>query len=72
MHSSLFSLFTGNGYPKYGGIGGQGGCVQFIASEKVTMSQLAKMYAPNDLPTNFNKILIFFKYFIHIIGIAVM
>ncbi|XP_055301278.1 GTP-binding protein 10 homolog [Sitodiplosis mosellana] len=32
----------GNGYPKYGGIGGQGGCIQFEANEKVTLNALAK------------------------------
>lgn len=32
----------GNGYPKYGGVGGQGGCVQFLASDKLTLNELAR------------------------------
>lgn len=40
--NSLFFSKQGNGYPKYGGIGGQGGCVQFEANEKLTLNQLAK------------------------------
>lgn len=43
---SFFQLnvccFLGNGYPKYGGIGGQGGCVQFVADEKISLNNLAK------------------------------
>lgn len=35
-------LFEGNGYPKYGGIGGQGGCIQFVANEKSSLVHLAK------------------------------
>lgn len=50
----LLNLFPGSGFPKYGGVGGQGGCVQFIASEKVTMLQLAKKYTPNEAPTIFS------------------
>lgn len=46
MHPNLFPeiylLSQGNGYPKYGGIGGQGGCIQFEADEKITLNQLAK------------------------------
>lgn len=53
--------FLGNGYPKYGGIGGQGGCVQFTASEDVTMLQLAKKYASHEHSTKSNWILILFK-----------
>lgn len=37
-------LLIGNGYPKYGGVGGQGGCVAFEASENVTMKMIAKKY----------------------------
>ncbi|XP_055908852.1 GTP-binding protein 10 homolog [Eupeodes corollae] len=33
----------GNGVPKYGGIGGQGGCVYFIAKEGVTLKGLSRM-----------------------------
>lgn len=32
----------GNGVPKYGGIGGQGGCVYFIAKEGVTLKGLSR------------------------------
>lgn len=35
----------GNGLPKYGGVGGQGGCVYFVASEKVTLRNVMKRYA---------------------------
>lgn len=35
-------LFKGNGYPKYGGIGGQGGCIQFEASEGLSLTGIAK------------------------------
>lgn len=34
----------GNGIPKYGGIGGQGGCVYLIAKEGVTLRNLAQKY----------------------------
>ncbi|XP_030381177.1 GTP-binding protein 10 homolog [Scaptodrosophila lebanonensis] len=32
----------GNGLPKYGGVGGQGGCVYFVAKEGVTLRKLAQ------------------------------
>lgn len=32
----------GNGIPKYGGVGGQGGCVYFVAKEGVTLKGLSK------------------------------
>lgn len=35
-------LLSGNGYPKYGGIGGQGGCVAFEAQSKHTLIGLSK------------------------------
>lgn len=39
----IFSLLmAGNGYPKYGGIGGQGGCIAFEAQEELTLNGLAK------------------------------
>ncbi|CRK93734.1 CLUMA_CG007262, isoform A [Clunio marinus] len=34
----------GNGMPKYGGIGGQGGAVVFKASEQMTLKRLWKLY----------------------------
>lgn len=34
----------GNGLPKYGGIGGQGGCVHLIAKNNVTLRQLCQRY----------------------------
>lgn len=39
---AIHFVTEGNGYPKYGGIGGQGGCIQFEANEKVTLNALAK------------------------------
>ncbi|EDW63351.1 GTP-binding protein 10 homolog [Drosophila virilis] len=32
----------GNGLPKYGGVGGQGGCVYFVAKEGLTLRKLAQ------------------------------
>lgn len=32
----------GNGLPKFGGIGGQGGCVYLVASEEMTLDKLMK------------------------------
>lgn len=32
----------GNGLPKYGGVGGQGGCVAFEAQERVTLKKIAR------------------------------
>lgn len=34
----------GNGLPKYGGVGGQGGCVYFVAAEDTTLEQLQKRH----------------------------
>lgn len=34
----------GNGFPKYGGAGGQGGCVYFVASEDMTLMKVSKKY----------------------------
>ncbi|XP_054742596.1 GTP-binding protein 10 homolog [Anastrepha obliqua] len=34
----------GNGIPKYGGIGGQGGCVYFVAKEDVSLRNVEKKY----------------------------
>uniref|UniRef100_A0A1A9WKB5 OBG-type G domain-containing protein n=1 Tax=Glossina brevipalpis TaxID=37001 RepID=A0A1A9WKB5_9MUSC len=34
----------GNGLPKYGGVGGQGGCVYCVAKEDVTLKNLATRY----------------------------
>lgn len=32
----------GNGLPKYGGVGGQGGCVYFVAKEGLTLRRVAQ------------------------------
>lgn len=32
----------GNGLPRYGGIGGQGGCVYFVANEDTTLMKVIK------------------------------
>ncbi|CAD7086466.1 unnamed protein product [Hermetia illucens] len=34
----------GNGLPKYGGVGGQGGCVYFIAKEDVTLKKVSQKH----------------------------
>lgn len=34
----------GNGTPKYGGIGGQGGCVYFVAKDGVILRNVAQRY----------------------------
>ncbi|XP_004533897.1 GTP-binding protein 10 homolog [Ceratitis capitata] len=34
----------GNGTPKYGGIGGQGGCVYFVAKENISLRNVAQKY----------------------------
>lgn len=34
----------GNGIPKYGGIGGQGGCVYFVAKDGVSLRDVAQKY----------------------------
>lgn len=34
----------GNGLPKYGGVGGQGGCVYFVAAEDTTLEQVQKRH----------------------------
>lgn len=34
----------GNGIPKYGGIGGQGGCVYLVATEGITLKNLAQKF----------------------------
>lgn len=34
----------GNGVPKYGGIGGQGGCVYFVAKDGVSLRNVAQKY----------------------------
>lgn len=34
----------GNGLPKYGGIGGQGGCVCFVATEEQTLERMLRKY----------------------------
>lgn len=32
----------GNGIPQYGGVGGQGGCVYFVAKEDTTLQSVIK------------------------------
>ncbi|XP_037958721.1 GTP-binding protein 10 homolog [Teleopsis dalmanni] len=34
----------GNGLPQYGGIGGQGGCIYFVAKENTTMRKVAQTF----------------------------
>lgn len=34
----------GNGLPKYGGMGGQGGCVYFVANDKLTLRNVSQKY----------------------------
>ncbi|XP_037034111.1 GTP-binding protein 10 homolog [Bradysia coprophila] len=34
----------GNGFPKYGGVGGQGGCVYCVAKEDLTLAKVLKRY----------------------------
>ncbi|CAD6996803.1 unnamed protein product [Ceratitis capitata] len=36
-----------NGTPKYGGIGGQGGCVYFVAKENISLRNVAQNWFPN-------------------------
>lgn len=32
----------GNGFPKYGGVGGQGGCIYFVAKDNITLENVMK------------------------------
>lgn len=34
----------GNGLPKYGGIGGQGGCIYFLAKDEESLNNLSRKY----------------------------
>lgn len=40
----LIYTFSGNGFPKYGGVGGQGGCVYFVATDDVSLKDVSKKY----------------------------
>lgn len=38
----------GNGLPKFGGVGGQGGCVYFVATEEMTLDKMIRTYGCNE------------------------
>lgn len=41
MYTHLYYIvLAGNGYPKYGGQGGQGGCVYVVAEEFATLKNV--------------------------------
>lgn len=44
LRLSVHGGHGGNGLPKYGGVGGQGGCVYLVAQDNVTLRQVTSRY----------------------------